>query len=219
MKSVNNSPRGHWAILGGTFDPVHIGHLRIALQLRDAGFERVLLIPNRLPPHRSQPQASAEQRFTMLTLACDSLDGIQPCAIELERSDYSYSAVTVSQLKQQHPNVTFTWVIGHDAWQGFEHWHQPFTLLEQANLLIINRPSSHPESATQSPWQQQQWQQRGGQLSELWQYKQGKIASVRWPELDISASDLRQALKRGDNVTFLTPDAVLEYISLQSLYR
>lgn len=217
MKCVNNSPLRHWAILGGTFDPVHIGHLRIALQLRDAGFERVLLIPNRIPPHRPQPQASAEQRLAMLTLACASLDGIEPCAIELERSEYSYSAITVAQLTQRHPDIAFTWVLGHDAWQGFEHWHQPLSLLEQANLLIINRPTDAP--ASPSHWQQQQWQQRGCNLTELWQAPQGKIAQVQWPELDISASDLRQALKRGDNVTFLTPDAVLEYISLQSLYR
>lgn len=185
--------------------------------LREVGFERVLLIPNRIPPHRSQPQASGEQRLAMLTLACATLENIEPCAIELERHESSYSAITVAQLAQQHPNVAFTWVLGDDAWQGFEHWHQPLSLLQQANVLIINRPTDQPP--TQSTWQQQQWQQRGCNLSELWQAQHGKIARAQWPELDISASDLRQALKRGDNVTFLTPDAVLEYISLQSLYR
>ena len=66
-KSASNpAPGPHWALLGGTFDPVHIGHLRIAVQLRDLGFDKVLLIPNRIPPHRPQPQASAEQRLTML---------------------------------------------------------------------------------------------------------------------------------------------------------
>ncbi|UZK02806.1 nicotinate-nucleotide adenylyltransferase [Venatoribacter cucullus] len=205
----------HWALLGGTFDPVHIGHLRIAVQLRDLGFDKVLLIPNRIPPHRPQPQASAEQRLAMLQLACTRLDGIEPSSIELERDDLSYSAITVQALRQQHPGVRFTWVMGQDAWQGFEHWFQPQNLLEQASLLVISRPGSRHVSH----WQEQQLEQRECNISELLAQNAGQICLHHWPELDISASDLRRAIRQGDNVVFLTPDAVLDYISQQQLYR
>jgi len=214
VKSV--SKRIHrWAVLGGTFDPVHIGHLRIAVQLRDLGFERVLLIPNHVPPHRPQPQASGTQRLAMLNLACRNLDGITPSSIELERDDLSYSAITVEALRELRTDVGFTWVMGQDAWQGFEHWHKPAELLDQANLLVISRPGSRHISH----WQEQQLEQRECPVSELFKYDAGKICLHNWPELDISASDLRRAIKQGENVTFLTPDAVLEYINQQQLYR
>lgn len=223
VKSVNkpqtSPPSGsrpqRWALLGGTFDPVHIGHLRIAVQLRDQGFEKVLLIPNRIPPHRPQPQASAEQRLAMLQLACATLNGIEPSSIELERDDLSYSAVTVAALREAFPRVAFTWVMGQDAWQGFEHWHKPLELLEQANLLVISRPGGR----NISHWQEQQLEQRECGLNGLLASEAGRICLHHWPELDISASDLRRAIKQGDNVTFLTPDAVLNYISQQQLYR
>ena len=214
MKSVNNREK-RWAVLGGTFDPVHIGHLRIAVQLRDLGFEKVLLIPNHVPPHRPQPQATGAQRLAMLELACARLDGVDTSSIELERDDLSYSAITVEALHEMYTDVGFTWVMGQDAWQGVEHWHKPGELLDQANLLVISRPGVR----NVSHWQEQQLEQRECSIRELLAYEAGRICLHHWPELDVSASDLRRALKQGDNVTFLTPDAVLEYIDQQQLYR
>ncbi|ASP40731.1 nicotinic acid mononucleotide adenylyltransferase [Bacterioplanes sanyensis] len=213
VKSANSPP--HWALLGGTFDPIHIGHLRIAVQLRDLGFDRVLLIPNRIPPHRPQPQASAEHRLAMLEQACTGLDGIVPCSIELEREELSYSAITVEALHQRHSGVAFTWVMGQDAWQGFEHWHQPLALLEQANLLVVSRPGLQ----NTSHWQEQQLEQRQCQVAELLASRTGRICCHHWPELDISSSYLRRALKQGENVSFLVPPAVLNYLNQQQLYR
>ena len=217
MSASNNTGKRpqRWALLGGTFDPVHIGHLRIAIQLRALGFERVLLIPNRIPPHRPQPQADGEQRLAMLQAACAGLEGIEPSSIELVREELSYSAVTVATLRDLYPQVGFTWVMGQDAWQGFEHWYMPLELLEQANLLVISRPGVR----SVSHWQEQQLENRECGSDELLAHEAGHICLHHMPELDISASDLRRALKRGDNVTFLTPDAVLEYISQNQLYR
>ncbi|MFC3680385.1 nicotinate (nicotinamide) nucleotide adenylyltransferase [Bacterioplanoides pacificum] len=206
---------GRWALLGGTFDPIHIGHLRIAAHLRDLGFDKVLLIPNRIPPHRPQPQADGEQRLQMLTLACVPLDGVEPCAVELQRDDYSYSAITVAALNEQYPDVRFTWVMGQDAWQGFEHWHLPLELLQQANLLVVSRPGLQ----NTSHWQEQQLELRQTDIRGLLQSDAGAICLHPLPELDISASYLRRAIKQGDNVTFLVPDAVLEYLNQHQLYR
>ena len=209
VTSVNN-----WAILGGTFDPVHIGHLRIALQLRNLGFAHVLLVPNHVPPHRPQPVASGQQRLHMLELACEGLDGVSPCALELERQEPSYSAVTMKLLKERYPQIHFTWVLGSDAWHGFEFWHEPLNLLALANVLVVSRPGAQHLSH----WQEEQLSARQCTKEQLFIEQQGRICLLNWPELDISASSLRQALRQGDNIQLLTPDKVLAYIQQQRLY-
>lgn len=211
-KSVSNAV----ALLGGTFDPVHIGHLRIAIRLRDMGFARVIMIPNRTPPHRDHPGASAEQRLQMLSLACDGLDGIEPSALELQRDTLSYTADTVSQLRAGWPDTPMTWVMGNDAWNGFDRWHNPQQVLESVNLLVVSRPG---DAARNDGWLGELRQERQCQSSELLLRLSGGICHTEWPELDISASDLRRAIKQGDNIAFLTPPAVAEYIQRNRLYR
>lgn len=214
MKSVNKVRT--LAILGGTFDPVHIGHLRIAIRLREAGFDEVIMVPNKVPPHREQPQASGEQRLTMLQLATRDLDGISASDIELRQEGTSYSARTVTQLKQQHPEIRLTWAMGTDAWNSFDRWHTPEEILKQCNLLVITRPG---DSARKDGWLGTLLRDRHCNLSGLMQKTDGAVCHQAWPELDISASDLRRSLMRGDNIAFLTPDPVLEYIKQQQLYR
>lgn len=210
-KCANN----HWALFGGTFDPVHIGHLRTAIGLREAGFSKVLLIPNQLPVHRPQPVASAQARWAMLDLACQDLEGIEVSRIELDQQQPSYSALTLANLRALHPEPYFTWVLGQDAWMGFEHWHKPQAVLENANLLIISRPQAETQL---SGYQQQLLQERHSTVAELLHSPHGRIGTAHWPMLDISASSLRAALSQGDNIRFLTPDSVAKYLYQHQLY-
>lgn len=216
MKSVSNHSL---AVFGGTFDPVHIGHLRIAIRLREAGFERVLMVPNRQPPHRDQPGASGAQRLAMLNLAIadiPAMTGITASDIELTQDGPSYSARTVEQIRQRAPEQAITWVMGTDAWNGFDRWHQPDVILDHANLLVISRPG---ETLRRDGWLGQQLSEREAPLSQLFTQAHGGICLQAWPELDISASDLRQAILRGDNTAFLTPESVQNYIEQHSLYK
>ncbi|MGB1091417.1 MAG: nicotinate-nucleotide adenylyltransferase [Oceanobacter sp.] len=204
------------AILGGTFDPVHVGHLRVAIQLREAGFDRVLMMPNKTPPHRPQPMASSEQRLQMLALATQDLEGVEVCSVELERDELSYSVVTLELLKAAHPNHIFTWVLGDDAWSGFDRWHRCDDLFELANLLIIHRPG---EKTDEPEWQANQLQNRQTSLQELLSCAKGAISRESWPGLDVSASALRNAISKGKNIRFLVPDAVFQHLQQQPLYR
>ena len=216
MKSVSNHSL---AIFGGTFDPVHIGHLRIAIRLREAGFERVMMVPNRQPPHRDQPGASGAQRLAMLNLAIadiPAMTGIAASDIELTQDGPSYSARTLEQIRQRAPEQAITWVMGTDAWNGFDRWHQPDAILDHANLLVISRPG---ETLRRDGWLGQQLSEREAPLSRLFTQAHGGICLQAWPELDISASDLRQAILRGDNTAFLTPEPVQNYIEQHSLYK
>ncbi|MDP2506581.1 nicotinate-nucleotide adenylyltransferase [Oceanobacter sp. 4_MG-2023] len=205
-----------WAILGGTFDPVHIGHLRIALQLRDAGFERVLLMPNRIPPHRPSPRASSSQRLAMLNLATSDLDGVEVSDIELQRPECSYSVITLEWLRTLYPAISFTWAMGTDAWLSFDRWHRCDDILDLANLMVISRPGERQPVA---PWQQQQWLARQASITDLLASPAGRICQQAWPGLDISASGLRRGIAEGENVRFLTPDPVLDYLTQHQLYR
>lgn len=207
--------RGRCAILGGTFDPVHIGHLRLAIRLREVGFDHVVMMPNKTPPHKPEPHASAEYRLAMLRVATSQLEHIHASDFELQRSGTSYTVETLQALKHTYPNTHFSWVVGWDAWQGLPSWHRALELFDLANLVVINRPCDDNPS---SLWRQQQ-QKRVCALSKLMRTSHGCISMLQSPELDISATGLRSAIARGDNIDFLTPDGVVDYINSHQLYR
>lgn len=210
----------HIALLGGTFDPIHIGHLRMAIELRLAGFDEVRLIPNNVPPHREQPKASAEQRFTMVKLACEQLAqaGIIADDIELKRDQPSYSVATLELLRQQLPmNTRLSWVIGDDAWDSLHRWYRIDDFLGLSNLVIINR--GHDKQFADNTLQGQWLKQHTTELDNLLECRNGKLIRLNWRLLDISATYLRSLLAQGQGAQLLTPDTVLNYIAEHTLYK
>ena len=213
----------HIAILGGTFDPIHIGHLRMAVELRLAGFDEVRLVPNNVPPHREQPKASAQQRLAMVKLACESLvqqgvSGIIADDIELRRDQPSYSVATLEELKKQLPeNTALSWVIGDDAWESIHQWHRIDEFLGLANLVVINRghENQFPYTTLQGQW----LKQHATELDNLLECTNGKLIRLNWRLLDVSATYLRSLLAQGKGAQLLTPDAVLKYIAEYQLYK
>jgi nicotinate-nucleotide adenylyltransferase len=213
----------HIAILGGTFDPIHIGHLRMAVELRLAGFDEVRLVPNNVPPHREQPKASAEHRLAMVQLACEQLSqqgmtGIITDDIELKRDQPSYSVATLELLRQQLPKeAKLTWVIGDDAWDSLHLWHRVSDFLDLANLVIINR--GHEKQFQYETLQAQWLKQHATELDNLIECRNGKLIRLNWRLLDISATYLRGLLAQGQGAQLLTPDRVLNYIAEHTLYK
>ncbi len=213
----------HIALLGGTFDPIHIGHLRMAVELRLAGFDEVRLIPNSVPPHREQPKASAQQRLAMVQLACDQLEqqgisGIIADDIELKRDQPSYSVATLELLREKLPEDTaLSWVIGDDAWESLHSWHRISEFLPLANLVIINR--GHENQFSVDTLQGQWLKQHGIALDNLLECRNGKLIRLNWRLLDVSATYLRSLLAQGQGAQLLTPDVVLNYIAEHKLYQ
>lgn len=213
----------HIALLGGTFDPIHIGHLRMAVELRLAGFDEVRLIPNSVPPHRDQPKASAEQRLAMVQLACDQLSrqgmtGIVAEDIELKREQPSYSIATLEQLREQLPaDTALSWVIGDDAWESIHSWHRINEFLPLANLVIINR--GHENQFSVDTLQGQWLKEHATELDNLLECTNGKLIRLNWRLLDVSATYLRRLLTQGQGAQLLTPDVVLNYIAEHQLYQ
>lgn len=213
----------HIALLGGTFDPIHIGHLRMAVELRLAGFDEVRLIPNSVPPHREQPKASAQQRLAMVQLACDQLEqqgisGIIADDIELKRDQPSYSVATLELLREKLPEDTaLSWVIGDDAWESLHSWHRISEFLPLANLVIINR--GHENQFSVDTLQGQWLKQHGIALDNLLECRNGKLIRLNWRLLDVSATYLRSLLAQGQGAQLLTPDVVLNYIAEHQLYQ
>jgi len=204
-------------ILGGTFDPVHIGHLRGALEVAEQfALDELRLIPSARPPHRETPQVSAEDRLAMVRLA---VAGVAPLAVddrELKRAKPSYTIDTLESLRAElAAEDQLFLLVGWDAFCGLPSWHRWEELLEHAHILVLQRPdadSEPPEAlrnllAARSVNDPQALSGPSGQIAFVWQ-----------TPLEVSASQIRQLLASGKSVRFLVPDAVLAYIHAHGLY-
>lgn len=205
-------------LLGGTFDPVHYGHLRSALEVRDClGLDELRLIPSARPPHRDQPGASAEQRLAMVRLAVGERSGLLVDDRELQRAKPSYTVETLESLRDELGNtVTLFMIVGWDAFCGLPGWHRWEELLQLANLVVLQRPEQDqdvPEVlkdllAARSISDPRQANARHGQ-----------ILCLSQTPLAISATHIRTLVAGGQSPRFLLPDAVLDYIETHGLYQ
>jgi len=198
-------------ILGGTFDPVHFGHLRTALDVQQQlGLEQVRLIPLRDPPHRATPALAAEQRLALLQAAVADVPEFRIDTRELERAGKSYTLDTLQSLKAEQPSRTLCLLLGSDAFQQFPDWHRPDAILELAHLVVMQRPGEadpahYPERITH-------------QVSRLGERTAGLILPLQVTQLEISATAIRDMLRQGRSPRFLLPEPVLQLIRQRGLY-
>ena len=205
-------------MLGGTFDPIHHGHLRMALDLRDRlGFEQVRLVPCAQPPHRESPGCSAQQRLEMVKLALDAEPKLLIDDRELRADRLSYSYDTLASLRAElGETVSLTMVMGTDSLVSLDSWHRWQELLALSHILVIARPGwqlddQHPVAH----WLQQH---RAERIDELHRVPHGRVLLQRFAGLEISASEIRQQIAEGRSPRFLLPDAVWNHIRQQRLY-
>ena len=207
-------------IFGGTFNPVHYGHLRSALEVKDVfGLEEVRLIPCANPPHREQPAVTAKQRMQMLGLAIKNQPGLKIDTRELDRSRLSdqtpsYMVDTLKSLRLELKDQPLLLCIGSDAFNYLTGWHQWQHLFDYAHVVVLTRPGFEAQKLDDF------FKARlANAIKELAQQSAGKLFLSQVTQLDISATAIRNMIANKQNPGFLLPDAVIEYIKQHQLYE
>ncbi len=205
-------------IFGGTFDPVHLGHLRSALEMHEAlQLERVHFVPCAQPAHRSAPLVSGEQRLELLELAVAGQSAFACDDRELRRAaGPSYMFDTLLSFRSEYGIRPLCLLLGLDAFLDFSQWHRWGEIPDLAHLVIARRPGSElPERGDEHGL----YQARGADsASALHQRAAGSVLMTTVTQLDISATDIRARLAAGRSIRYLVPDAVADHIETQQLY-
>lgn len=198
-------------LLGGTFDPVHNGHLAIArAACVELGMSRVHLVLNAVPPHRTPPACAADHRLAMLRAAVAQHRCLVTDTRELERTGPSYTLWTLRSLRRELPQASLCWIVGVDAWLGMENWYHWYELSSLAHFVVVKRPGwalTGPQAAPVS-----------SDAQALRRSNAGARVLLEGPGLEVAASDIRARIAAGDDVESLLPAPVWEYIKGERLY-
>jgi nicotinate-nucleotide adenylyltransferase len=205
-------------ILGGTFDPIHHGHLRAALELLQIlSLKEVRFVPVKQPVHKDTLVASSKHRLAMLTLAIKDEPGFIIDPREINRHSASYMIETLMHLREDFPNDPLALILGKDAFSALPTWHRWQELLNVAHIIVITRPGEHqPLNETLTALITER---HLADSEDLHTMLHGGIYFQTITALEISATAIRSQVAGGLNPRFLLPDPVLEYIVDRHLYR
>ncbi|WP_100159416.1 nicotinate-nucleotide adenylyltransferase [Proteus columbae] len=208
------------ALYGGTFDPIHYGHLRPVEALSGLiGLKEVIWLPNNIPPHRPQPEASSQQRLEMVRLALEPYSSFKVDVRELEKPTPSYTIETLRDFRKEiGDKQPLAFIIGQDSLLSISTWHQWNELLNVCHLLVCARPGyqTHFENTQMQTWLTQH---QTKQQEDIHCLPSGKIFLADTPLYNISATDIRARHKAGLNCHDLLPNSVEDYIRQQQLYK
>jgi nicotinate-nucleotide adenylyltransferase len=204
-------------IFGGTFDPVHYGHLRAALEARELlALEDFRLLPAGNPPHRAETMASAEDRLAMLDRVVATYPEFQVDDREIRREGRSYMVDTLEEIRAEAGKAPLLLIIGQDAANALDSWHDWRSLFELAHLVIMRRPE------TRLAWTGELREQMTARLvkepHKLHASPFGAVLPLQVTQLAISSTDIRKRLQAGHSPRFLMPDCVIDYIEQNQLY-
>ena len=211
---MNSAPIG---ILGGTFDPIHNGHLRLAVEaLEQCGLNEVHFIPSGTPPHRKAPQASATDRLHMVQLAVHNNPAFLADQRETYRTDACYTVDTLTELRKElGSQQPLCLLLGSDAFAQLHTWHQWQRLFELTHIVIMQRPGQPMGNAMSKadPLLLHEYTSRLAPAPKvLHESPAGHIVVLNIPALEISSTDIRQRCAGGKNIHYLVPDAVAHFI-------
>lgn len=189
--------------MGGTFDPIHLGHLRAAENAREGlELDEVRFFPAQIPPHRPVPSSSARDRFAMVALGTALHPRFVADDLELRREGPSYTVDTVARLREERPGDEVVLIVGSDTFPELETWKDHDRLLRMCTVAVVSRPEDGPAD--------------GPALGEA---PGGGVRRVAGPGLAISATDIRRRVKEGRSIRYLVPESVADYIAKRGLYR
>jgi nicotinate-nucleotide adenylyltransferase len=207
MSKATTSRLGPIGIFGGTFDPIHNGHMRTALELRDSlRLAEVKFLPAGNPPHRDHTQATAEMRLAMVRAAVEDEPGFSVDDREVRRTGLSYSVDTLNELRAEHPDRPLCLLLGMDAFLGLPGWHRWREILDLAHVVVAHRPGW--KAPTQGPLGEVMVDHGTGTVRELHELVAGRVYVHAVTQLEISSTELRQLISRGGDPRYLVPDSV-----------
>ena len=186
-------------ILGGTFDPIHCGHLQLAQNARvQFSLDKVIFVPAYKPPHKQEflPRASAADRYEMVRLALEGKPFFELSDCELMRKGISYTCDTLDEFEKKYPYSTFFLILGKDAFEGIDTWHFAAELKKKVRFLVAKRGAG-----------------------EICASEGARVDQIRMPLCPVSASGIREAIQQGKNVDEHVPPKVLQFIHTHALYR
>ena len=193
-------------ILGGTFDPIHYGHLIIAEEIRHAlALERVLFLPAGQPPHKQGiPVSQAADRVAMVRLAIADNPAFEVCLHDIERGGLSYTADTLTALTERFAGADIHFIMGEDSLEDLPTWHDPERIMRTARLAVALRPGVQVDLT---------------RLEEALPGVSARVDLVATLEIGIASRDLRARVAAGRPIRYQAPDAVVDYVAARGLYR
>ena len=210
-------------IFGGTFNPVHWGHVRTALEIKKAlDLDAMYLVPSRVPPHRDEPEVDAEVRLAMLKAAIEDFTELEIDDRELQRKGPSYTVDTLRSIRQQQPDITIGLCVGVDAFIHLDTWHQWRQLFDLAHIIIAHRPGWPVDTLTEQVHGELRSVVEQRLVTDAGQLKinsAGLFLPQKVTDIDISSSVIRQYVEQGKSIAGMVPDKVLEIIRQRKLYQ
>ena len=194
-------------IMGGTFDPIHIGHLILAqAAYEQLGLDKVLFIPAGKPPHkRDRKGATDDQRIDMVRLAIEDDPRFDLSLIEMESEDYSYTYMTLEKLTGSHPDEDYYFIIGQDSLETFHSWVKPEEIVKHAHIAAADRPDCYQSKMEKL-------------LEENRQLLKGDFIGISCPDIQISSHELRDVIAKGGGFRYFVTDKVYDYIVRNGIY-
>jgi len=209
-------------IFGGTFDPIHLAHLRCAEETREAlSLDQILFIPSARPPHKRETVASGRDRLAMVRRAIAGHPAFRASSIEINRPGRSYSIDTLHALRRQYPAPTkFVFLLGVDAFREIGTWKRYDELFSLADFAVVSRPPhENPPPRSLLPVAARRHFCYDQQRRMLVHTSGNRIVFLDVTSLDISASNIRRRVRRGESIRYLVPSSVERYLGEHQLYR
>ena len=198
-------------LLGGTFDPVHKGHLHAAGVAAERLSCPVRLVLSARPPHRPRPVATVEERWAMLTVACADWPELVADDMEIRRREQSYTVDTLRFVRRQYPDEPVFWAVGVDAFRDIGTWHRWREVFSLAHLLLLDRPGTPMDAPARAIYER-------FRVDAVPSSPCGAILKIDAPMLEVSASQIRASVAAARPVAHLLPEGVEAYIRRHGLY-
>lgn len=207
MNADSPATQGPLGLFGGTFDPIHLGHLRTAYELlRALRLQELRFLPTGNPPHRDHTTADAEQRLALVRSAVADQPGFTVDDREVRRQGPSYSVDTLTELRAEFPGRPLCLLLGMDAFLGLPHWHRWREIFDLAHVVVAHRPGW--KAPTQGPLGEVMVDRGTGAVRDLHEASAGRIFVHAVTQLEISSTELRQLIGAGGDPRYLVPDSV-----------